>query len=183
INYGFYKTSYGAKQDQVNAIALCTGDVNVASCRQCIYRSTFVLQKRCPNQKEAVIWYDNCMLRYSNRYFFGNMEFGPWFWMYNLKKVPNPGAFTRAVRSLLNTLILKAASGSSRLKYATGFTTRSSPNIYALVQCSPDLSKHGCITCLNNSIALLSKCCTGKQGGRFVAPNCNFRYETGRFYG
>lgn len=111
----FTKPLTEQSKDQVNAIALCRGDVNVASCRQCIYRSTFVLQKRCPNQKEAVIWYDNCMLRYSNRYFFGNMEFGPWFWMYNLKKVPNPGAFTRAVRSLLNTLIFKAASGSSCL--------------------------------------------------------------------
>lgn len=185
INYGFYKASYGAKRDQVNAIALCRGDVHVASCRQCIYRSASVLQKRCPNLKEAVIWHDNCMLRYSNRYFFGNMEFGPWFWMFNPTKVPNPGAFTRTLRSLLNRLIFKAASGSSLLKYATGSiaTRRNPPNIYALVQCSPDLSKQGCITCLNKATALLPNCCAGKQGGRVIAPSCNFRYEIGRFYG
>ncbi|KAL9456251.1 hypothetical protein AB3S75_005468 [Citrus x aurantiifolia] len=183
INCGFYTASYGRNNDQVNAMALCRGDVNPNSCRSCIKTSAVELRKHCPNQKEAVIWYDYCMLRYSNRYFFGNMEFGPWFWMYNLHNVSDATTFNRDVATLLNILKNKAASGDNCRKFATGnATTTNSLTIYELVQCTPDLEKQQCIDCLNNATALLPKCCDGRQGGRVIAPSCNFRYEIGRFY-
>lgn len=112
------------------------------------------------------------------------MEFGPLFWMYSEKKVSQAQAkyFNQVLRTLLNNLKVKAAYGGSGLKFATG-TTRNSPKIYALAQCTPDLSKKQCTECLTNATALLPQCCDGKAGGRVVAPSCNFRYETaGRFY-
>ncbi|KAJ4703264.1 Cysteine-rich receptor-kinase-like protein [Melia azedarach] len=191
INSGFYRVSFGRNRDQVNAVSLCRGDVKPNVCRSCISRATFELQKRCPIQKEAVIWYDNCMLRYAYRYIFGNMEFEPYFWMNNMQTVSNANAFTRVLSILLNGLKNKAASGSLRLKYATGsLTVSNAQTIYALVQCTPDLSKQQCINCINQATSLLPKCCITKQGrglvaeqgGRVIAPSCNFRYETNRFY-
>ncbi|KAJ4703259.1 Cysteine-rich receptor-kinase-like protein [Melia azedarach] len=191
INSGFYRASFGRNRDQVNAMALCRGDVKPNVCRSCISRATFKLQKNCPIQKEAVIWYDNCMLRYSDRYFFGNLEFGPYFWMYNTKTVTNANAFTRVLGSLLNRLKNQAASGSLRRKFATGsLTVPKAQTIFALVQCTPDLSKQQCINCINQATSLLPKCCitkqgrglVAKQGGRVIAPSCNFRYEINRFY-
>lgn len=183
LDTGFFNVSYGQNLDKVNAMGLCRGDVKPDSCRSCIATSTLELPKRCPNQKEAIIWYDNCMLRYSNRFFFGKMEFGPWFWMYNLKNVSDASTFNQAVKSLLDSLKNKAASGD---KFATGNANTpagaGSRTIYALVQCTPDLSEQQCIDCLNNATKLLPKCCDGRQGGRVIAPSCNFRYEINRFY-
>ncbi|KAL5774744.1 hypothetical protein ACOSP7_012301 [Xanthoceras sorbifolium] len=71
INYGFYNFSAGQNSDKVNAIALCRGDVNQDACRSCINDSISELTQICPNQKEAIRWYDYCMLSYSNRTIFG----------------------------------------------------------------------------------------------------------------
>lgn len=183
IDTGFFNISYGQNLDKVNAMGLCRGDVKPASCRSCIATATVELPKRCPNEKEAIIWYDNCMLRYSNRFFFGNMEFGPWFSMYNLNNASDASTFNQAVKSLLDSLKIKAAPGD---KFATGNANTSagagSQTIYALVQCTPDLSEQQCIDCLNNATELLPKCCDGRLGGRVIAPSCNFRYEIDRFY-
>lgn len=184
IHYGFYTASYGQNPDIVRGMALCRGDVKPDICRSCIHNSSLELPKLCPNQKEAVMWYDYCMLRYSNRYIFGSMEFGPYFWMYDVRaNVSNWNEFSKVLGTLLDRLKKIAASGGSHRKFATGIkTTPSSQTIYALVQCTPDLSKQQCIDCLSNATALIPKCCVGKQGGRVIAPSCNFRYENDSFY-
>ncbi|KAJ0024957.1 hypothetical protein Pint_07108 [Pistacia integerrima] len=70
----------------------------------------------------------------------------------------------------------KAASGGCHRKFARGNrTTPSCQTIYALVQCTPDLSEQQCIDCLNNATALIPTACAGKQGCRVIAPSCNFR--------
>ncbi|XP_031260607.1 cysteine-rich repeat secretory protein 38-like isoform X1 [Pistacia vera] len=178
INYGFYIASSGQDPDIVRGMALCRGDVKPDICRGCINDSSLELSKLCPNQKEAVIWYDYCMLRYSNRYIFGSMEFGPYFWVYNTNNVSNWCQFNNVSRTLLDRLIKKAASGGCHRKFARGNrTTPSCQTIYALVQCTPDLSEQQCIDCLNNATALIPTACAGKQGCRVIAPSCNFRYE------
>ncbi|PIA64881.1 hypothetical protein AQUCO_00100392v1 [Aquilegia coerulea] len=47
----------------------------------------------------------------------------------------------------------------------------------------PDLSRQNCSDCLNRTRVVLPECCSGKIGGRVLYPSCNFRYETGIFYG
>ncbi|KAJ0026251.1 hypothetical protein Pint_06830 [Pistacia integerrima] len=164
-------------------MALCRGDVKPDTCRSCIQNSSLQLTTSCPTQKEAVVWFDDCMLRYSNRSFFGNMEFGPYVWMYNLNNVSEVGQFREVLGELLNNLTKKAASGGPLRKFATGnSTTQGSPSIYALMQCTPDLSEQECVECLNNVTSLIPQCCDGRQGGRVIAPSCNFRYEKDIFY-
>ncbi|KAJ0024958.1 hypothetical protein Pint_07109 [Pistacia integerrima] len=183
IDYGFYNASYGRNTDKVNAMALCRGDVKPDICHSCIKNSSLQLTKRCPNQKEAVVWYDDCMLRYSNRSLFGNMEYTPYAWMYNVNNVSEVSQFREVLGKLLNNLTKKAASGGPLRKFATGnSTTPSSQSIYALMQCTPDLSEQECVDCLNNATSLIPQCCDGRQGGRVIAPSCNFRYEKGIFY-
>jgi hypothetical protein len=86
-DYGFYTGSFGENIDKAYAISLCRGDKKPETCRSCIKNSSQVLSQLCPNQKEAYIWYDDCMLRYANHTIFNSMEFGPYFWMYNLVNV------------------------------------------------------------------------------------------------
>ena len=74
---GFYNASVGRDSDRVNVLVLCRGDVQPDICRSCVNDSIKGLRKLCPNQKEAVEWYDECMLRYSNDSILNNLVTDP----------------------------------------------------------------------------------------------------------
>ncbi|KAM1245711.1 hypothetical protein ACFX15_036239 [Malus domestica] len=71
--YGFYNASYrlNSSNEHIYAIGLCRGDVQAEDCSSCLNNSIYAVPQLCPNQKEAIGWYDNCMLRYSNRSIYG----------------------------------------------------------------------------------------------------------------
>ena len=184
IDYGFYNSSYGQNPDEVYAIGLCRGDAKPDVCRSCLNDATKLLTQLCPNQKEAIGWYDYCMLRYSLRNIFGIMENSPSFYMWNYNNVSaNLDKFNQDLRTLLDGLRVQAVAGGSLRKFAEANAT--APNfqtLYALVQCTPDLSQQDCSDCLTGAFGDIPSCCDGKQGGRVVRPSCNFRYEVYRFY-
>nr|QMS43708.1 protein kinase [Betula platyphylla] len=184
IDYGFYNSSYGQNSDKVYAIGLCRGDVNLDDCRGCLNNATSLLKQLCPNQKEAIGWYDECMLRYSNRSILGVEETSPSFVMWNTNNVSaNYDQFKDDLRTLLENLRSQAVAGGSLRKFAAGNAT--APNfqtLYALVQCTPDLSELECQNCLDGTIRGIPQCCDGKQGGRVVTPSCNMRFEVYQFY-
>ncbi|GLT29504.1 hypothetical protein SLA2020_043670 [Shorea laevis] len=180
---GFYNVSYGQNNNKVNAIALCRGDIGAEICRSCITNSTKELKKECPTQKAAIVWHDECMLRYSNRSIFGKMRTEPQICMANPDNASNTNQFYQVVTTLLDDLKSRAASGGTRRKFAIGKGNVShSETVYALVQCTPDLSKAECSNCLSNVTALIPQCSQGRKGGRILTPSCNFRYEQYLFY-
>ncbi|GLU23220.1 hypothetical protein SLE2022_392430 [Rubroshorea leprosula] len=181
-DYGFYNISFGQNSDQVNAIALCRGDVIPFDCINCIKDAAAGLKSLCPNQKAAIQSYVNCMLRYSDRSIYGILESSFNFhYKWNGYKAKNITAFNYTLNNLLDSLISRAASGDSHRKFATGtVAVPDSLPIYALVQCTPDLSQQQCTSCL--SIGKIKVCCEGGLGGRAVGPNCNLRFETYSFY-
>ncbi|KAL4288961.1 hypothetical protein AHAS_Ahas19G0338500 [Arachis hypogaea] len=184
IDYGFYNFSYGKDNDRVNAIGLCRGDVKQNDCLSCLNDSRVLLTSLCPNQKEAIGWYDKCMLRYSNQSsIFNRMETYPSFFMRNSGNATDVDEFNKVLDTLLNDLISNASSGNSKRKFAAssakgpGFQT-----VYGLVQCTPDLSQQDCYACLIQAITGIPQCCDSKKGGRILEPSCNFRYEIYPFY-
>lgn len=52
-------------------------------------------------------------------------------------------------------------------------------SLYGLVQCTPDLTRQDCLSCLQQGINQLP---TDKIGGQFLAPSCSSRYELYPFY-
>ncbi|KAK3187703.1 hypothetical protein Dsin_027264 [Dipteronia sinensis] len=183
INYGFYNFSAGQDPNKVNTIALCRGDTDLNDCRSCINDSVSTLTTICPNQKEAIGWYDHCMLSYSNQTIFRTMDTGRRFYMWNTKNVTSVDQFNQVLWTLLEGLRSKAASGSSIRKFATGNATAPDFKIlYALVQCTPDLSRNECSDCLIRNTGDIPVCCDRKAGGRVVGPSCSLRFETYRFY-
>ncbi|KAM6585131.1 hypothetical protein CsatB_012133 [Cannabis sativa] len=185
--YGFYNLSYGKGSDQVYAVGLCRGDTTPDFCRSCLNNSTQVLKDICPNQKEVIGGYDSCLiLRYSNRSMLGIPETTPRFCLFNTENVSSSNVEEHFdnLSTLLNGLKSEAASGGSLRKYATG--NAKAPGfltIYALVQCTPDLSEQQCINCLNNVYEQIPTCCSGKVGCRVIVPSCSVRYEKDLFYG
>ncbi|GLT65398.1 hypothetical protein SLA2020_378340 [Shorea laevis] len=121
IDYGFYNYSAGENPDKVNAIALCRGDISTDKCRSCVNSTSYdLLHKECPNQNEAVRWPDECIVRYSNRDIFGVMEPQPAFTVYADQNASDVEGFNQVLRSLLDRLRNRAASGNSTRKFAAG---------------------------------------------------------------
>ncbi|KAG2712657.1 hypothetical protein I3760_04G136300 [Carya illinoinensis] len=190
VNYGFFNSSYGNNSDEVHAIGLCRGDYNSDDCRSCFNNAASVLKQNCPVQKEAILWYDYCIFRYSNRSIFGVSETGPTFfgpsfstWIVNNVSANYLDRFNDVLRTLLEGLRDEAAAGGSLRKYAVNNTIApQNMTLYALVQCTPDLPERECYSCLTEAFQNIPQCCSGKTAGRVVSPSCNFRFETYQFY-
>ncbi|XP_062161841.1 cysteine-rich repeat secretory protein 38-like [Alnus glutinosa] len=184
IDHGFFHSAYGQNSNPVFAIGLCRGDVNPNVCRGCLNNAASLLLERCPQQKEAIGWYDECMLRYSNRSIFSTMEEEPSKFLWNTMDITEPDRFRKLVEATLNDSVPRAANASSGdKKFAVkeaSFTELQT--LYSLVQCTPDISSSDCNMCLRRAMANLPMCCDGKQGGRVLYPSCNLRYETYQFY-
>ena len=167
---------------------LCRGDLAPVDCQTRVATAREVVQRNCPVEKVAVIWYDECMLRYSNTSYFGNMNTNPRAFLWNAQNITGPtDTFNQLVGNTMNAVVMDAVSataGAPKIKY---FATKEAnfsafQSLYSLAQCTPDISSIDCNMCLGEAVGLFPICCTGKQGGRVLSPSCNVRYETYQFY-
>uniref|UniRef100_A0A6N2NAY6 Protein kinase domain-containing protein n=1 Tax=Salix viminalis TaxID=40686 RepID=A0A6N2NAY6_SALVM len=92
----------------------------------------------------------------------------------------------QALQTLFARLQAKAASGNSLKKFASGNQSAGLETVYAIVQCTPDLSEGQCSGCLLELFRLIPNCCDGnvkgKIGVRLITPSCNLRWEIGKFF-
>ncbi|KAJ6366435.1 hypothetical protein OIU77_002922 [Salix suchowensis] len=173
---GFGKGSIGQYPDKTYGLALCRGDASISDCKTCVVEAGGEIRKLCPYNKAAIIWYDNCLLKYSNDGFFGQIDNRNKFYMWNVNAVSEPVTFNGKTKELLTQLANKVRA-TPKL-YATGeMKLGESTKLYGLVQCTRDLSSAVCKKCLDGIISELPSCCDGKEGGRVVSGSCNFRYE------
>ncbi|KAG5516579.1 hypothetical protein RHGRI_037333 [Rhododendron griersonianum] len=72
---GFYNFTAGSRPlDVAYGLFLCRGDISATACRHCIAYAAGDVVERCPRSKRAGIWYDECMLRYSNVSIFSTLD-------------------------------------------------------------------------------------------------------------
>jgi hypothetical protein len=154
------------------------------SCQTCVSTATKEIVEQCPVGKVAVIWYDECMLRYSNQSFFSTMDKAPTVSLYNTQNITEPDRFTELLGTAMNDIASRAPNApSGAKKFATKeakFTDLQT--LYNHVQCNPVLSTSECNRCLRIVIGTLPSCCNGKQGANVLNPSCNVRYEVYQFY-
>ncbi|GJZ39602.1 cysteine-rich receptor-like protein kinase 26 [Tanacetum coccineum] len=181
--FGFYNLSTGQGIDSVYSVALCRGDINQDVCLRCLKDIIVDIQKACPKSIYASAFADYCSLRYNNDTLLGNNTID----MYNMKfdeqNSTNVAMFNQALSSLLDKLKADVSTGGSLRKFASGNT--SGPHfttIYALMQCTPELSKQECSACLDKIIIRIPRFMPGKVGGRVLAPMCNLRYDFTLFF-
>ncbi|KAF8029073.1 hypothetical protein BT93_E1676 [Corymbia citriodora subsp. variegata] len=186
--HGFYNTTEGEDPDKVYGLFLCRGDVSTYLCQSCILLATGTIMERCLGQKEAIIWYDECLVRYSNRSFFSIMETAPVKFLVNpmnvsatfnwiVKQTFDSEDFATEVMDLARNVMDLAISSESL--YATkNVSVSSSVILHELAQCTLDISKSDCKICLLFAINEYPKALTFKKGGaRIFQPSCNVRYE------
>ncbi|KAK4590138.1 hypothetical protein RGQ29_020620 [Quercus rubra] len=181
VENGFYPNSMGQDPDKVYAIGFCRKDIKQDDCLDCLKNASRVLPQNCPNRKEAIGWYDYCMIRFSDRSIFGIMEVNPSMFMWNTGSVSDQDGYKRQLQTLFESMRSEAASGDI-FKFAA--RTSLAPDLgrlYVLVQCTPDLSQKNCSDCLTAVYGNIPPV-VGSKGGRTYAPSCNYRFETYSFF-
>ncbi|XP_056171970.1 cysteine-rich receptor-like protein kinase 10 isoform X2 [Syzygium oleosum] len=178
---GFANATAGKDpSDRAYGLFLCRGDVGTATCRECVATGTEDILRRCPDRRSSVIWYDECMLRYSDESVYSVMETVPIYMMPDAGDIAEPDRFVKLLGEAMNDVAGRASGSESGKKFAVveaSFT--SSQKLYALAQCTSDLKGSDCNTCLRAVIASLPQ---GKQGGGSFTPTCGVRFELYPFY-
>ncbi|CAB4319785.1 unnamed protein product [Prunus armeniaca] len=166
---GFYNATVGTAY----GLFLCRRDVSARICEECVANATSEALLRCPDNQQAVVWYDHCMLRYSNQPFYSEAATSPY--------VAEPAELNDVLVTTLENLVPKAAKATD--KFATEKATFTADlilyTVYSLGQCTQDLSAADCIACLREGATQLVM---SKQGGRVLYPSCNVRFEMYPFY-
>ncbi|XP_048132923.1 putative cysteine-rich receptor-like protein kinase 30 [Rhodamnia argentea] len=186
-NGGFYSGKVGKGSDVVYVLGFCRGDSSNDTCFKCISSAAEDLMTKCPNQKAAFFWGTGdrpCIIRYSDGPMYGVKQTFPKLMVYNTGHIQmDQDEFDRIWRNLTEDLAVRASMGTSELKFAAGRT--SLPNfqtMFALLQCSPDLSPIDCHSCLWECINDYQGCCHGYQGGVVYKPSCIFRWDLYPFF-
>ncbi|XP_026425318.1 putative receptor-like protein kinase At4g00960 [Papaver somniferum] len=185
IQNRYYNATVGQSPDTVYGSIQCRGDVTLDACQNCVQMITQVNKEfdNCPNSKQAIVWYDTCMLRYSDQDYFTIMLEGPRYYLVNRNNVPNPSQFKPILNDLLTGLFGEAGSSGFYTNFATAdkdITNRT--KLYGLVQCTADIPSSSCSRCLFRAMDVLPGCCDGKEGARVIGPSCMLRYELYSFY-
>ncbi|KAL2324341.1 hypothetical protein Fmac_023399 [Flemingia macrophylla] len=68
----------------------------------------------CSFSKQAVIWYDECMVRYSNRSFFSTVDTIPSVGLHNTANISNQASFMRLLFDTINQTAGKTAIGAKK---------------------------------------------------------------------
>ncbi|KHN35406.1 cysteine-rich repeat secretory protein 38-like [Glycine soja] len=108
----------------------CHSDVVGYFCQLCVSTAAREVRLRCPNRISAVVWYDSCILRYSNESFFGKAQTYPtWHHIFGTKNISNMEEIQKG-EDFVRSLIRKATVETNQLYYMEGFNVSSSQRRY-----------------------------------------------------
>ncbi|XP_044950579.1 cysteine-rich receptor-like protein kinase 6 [Hordeum vulgare subsp. vulgare] len=184
---GLFATAQaGAAPEKVWALALCRGDASASYCFSCIDQAFQDLISSC-DYKDATIYFDSCVLTYSNIHFRAadDAKYSPTYSIRNLANATADSAgFQRLVAALVNATAGSAAFNSSARLYASGQADfdKELPHVYSWAQCTPDMSPDRCWRCLVRLMRELPTYFTDGIGARVLGIRCSLRYETQPFF-
>ncbi|KAI9124119.1 hypothetical protein K1719_005419 [Acacia pycnantha] len=184
-NNGFYRTNVGNKSNTVYSLFMCRGDIPAELCRECVNEGIKQLNTWCSSSKEAIIWVDMCMLRYSNRSFFATVDTQPIYTKSGADMLQNQReSCNRLLTKTLNDLVAETPKSVHVKNFATKkeLSITEFKTMYTLAQCTPNLSSLDCEKCLQGALDHIKSCCLGKKGGQAMNPSCNLRFELYLFY-
>uniref|UniRef100_A0A0E0C1H5 Protein kinase domain-containing protein n=1 Tax=Oryza meridionalis TaxID=40149 RepID=A0A0E0C1H5_9ORYZ len=187
---GFATKRVGIAPDEVYGLVLCRGDHIGPDCtRELAAAFQEVTSALCPSSKDATVYYDKYMLRFSSDDFLATLSNEPEWVAENTNSVKGgeaAGLLAERVMVLMVKMASYAANSSSR--YATGEVsvgTQGVEKVYGLVQCTPDLTGEQCLSCVGNigtKMPTWSVIITGQVGAMVVGLRCKAHYEADLFF-
>ncbi|KAJ1431383.1 Serine/threonine-protein kinase, active site [Sesbania bispinosa] len=172
--------------NNVYGLFMCRGDLPSPLCGKCVQNATNRVSSECRLFREGIIWYSHCMLRYSYRNFFSKVDTSVVYYNLNItsKSIPKEEQdyFIVTLAKTLDKAAIQA--GDSDRRYGTKSTKLNDvQTLYALGQCTQDLSINDCKGCLGEVIGTaIPWSRLGSVGGRVMYPSCNLRFELFQFY-
>ncbi|CAO2192414.1 unnamed protein product [Urochloa humidicola] len=167
----------GTAPDMVYALALCRGDINASACNGCVTAGFQDAQRLCPFSKDATVYYDSCLLRFSDANFLATADNADVLLLMNTQNFTESADSMRLMLyTLLNNTAQYAASSSRRFT-TSRLDISSLPTLYCLVQCTPDLTAGECAACVQDFPQLTLQYLDGRQGGRVLGVRCNMRAQ------
>lgn len=179
-NNGYYKAEVGASGfDKVYGLIQCRGDVSASDCRNCTRESFRPGPENCGGSRSVTIWQKWCFLRYSNESFYGQWQRNRNAIISNDSIPDDPSVATKGLTMM--TGLAKAAS-EEKLMFATSeIDDGNGGKRYGLAQCSRDLGKSDCESCL---AYLLNGTDTtvGRRSWDIYGVGCFMLYDHSQFY-
>ncbi|KAG2276168.1 hypothetical protein Bca52824_058723 [Brassica carinata] len=195
-NGGFYNASLGKSPNSVHALVLCKRGYEQQDCISCVEKVTQEIQTGCPNRMDSFKWdnddgdHVNCLVRSSNHSTFKNFQLVPAVIYPNaltIEPSKDMTLFRQQWEATVNRTIEDAAEAetSSMLKYYSAVEAEFTefPNVYMLMQCTPDITSRECKICLEKCATYFKKQFWGRQGGEVSRPSCVFRWDLYAFHG
>ncbi|KAG5384208.1 hypothetical protein IGI04_035678 [Brassica rapa subsp. trilocularis] len=171
----FYNGLIGQEPNRVYARGMCIPGSTLEDCSDCIKTASDGLMESCPNQTEAYWWRGEptlCLVHYSNKSISSSANLDPRVTLTNTGDLTsNLTEFTKIWEDLLVRMIDVASTPKSTPSSSNNYYTANSAvletfqDIYALMQCTPDLSSGDCEYCLRQSARDYQSCCGQKRGG------------------
>ncbi|KAI4323649.1 hypothetical protein L6164_023237 [Bauhinia variegata] len=165
--------SVGSITGAVYSGYLCRDDFGPIFCHYCVYNARKKILRLCPNTTtSAIIWHEDCILRYSNEIFYGIVRATPFWYVYSV----NPTVDSRKVKNVDDFTELLVANATmdnrSRTLYAADeFSVNDEEKWYGLVQCSGDINSSSCSNCLESLLNTRPEP-KDRLGMMLLAPNC-----------
>ncbi|XP_010553515.1 PREDICTED: cysteine-rich repeat secretory protein 4-like [Tarenaya hassleriana] len=174
----------GLNPNMVRGMFLCRGDISQTTCQDCVTTANLQIVRNCTSSddEEAFIFYEECMVRYSDWSFFSVNEDRPYILRYAVTSAPDTVSFGLRLSEKMNELIGKVSNGSPTPYFVKdrerviGF--EGSYYMDSIVQCSPDLDQMNCTVCLRLAFQEMSGYCSQCQWAQIFTPKCLLRFET-----
>ncbi|KAI3987163.1 hypothetical protein MKX01_031647 [Papaver californicum] len=179
---GFFNTSVGTNPNNtVYGLVQCQGDISMDSCKSCLNSSSVVVIQKCTNHIDVDVRLDKCLLRYSNTRFFGEVDKSLLVAIRYPRNANNLDVFNPQLDNLMNDLMSDASLVSSKFDVGS-FNYNDFSKIYGMVQCTRDLSRDSCTSCLQDMISSIPIYLNGSRGGHIMTQSCFIRYDDNIFY-
>ncbi|TVU42772.1 hypothetical protein EJB05_09193, partial [Eragrostis curvula] len=179
-NDGFFNISHGNHPDEVFGLAMCYADYSWEKCLFCLEHAAAWVGTGCPFSWRASVNYDMCLLRYSDKPFFGGLDPTLTAVVRSCTNATDAASLNEARLKLIIGLSGDAARSPRRFAYGKRSYVDShgeSLVMYALAQCRGDLEDGECNGCLNMVREELEKQIPFDTAGYLLGYSCYVRYN------
>ncbi|KAL3742070.1 hypothetical protein ACJRO7_017535 [Eucalyptus globulus] len=177
-----FALSEASSSEAVCGSFMCRGDVSKKECANCVKNARLEITQLCRMTKVSFMWYDQCMLRYSDTNFTRKVELEPRLVGYNEENIDQSDEFLKLLNETTDHAAREAAQHPPRMYGHRDAKFNQEKTLYTFAQCMPYLSNNDCSECLHNATSSLLSVREGKIGGRVLLPSCFVRFEIYPFY-
>ncbi|KAJ3691056.1 hypothetical protein LUZ61_020220 [Rhynchospora tenuis] len=174
--------STAAVNNSLFGLSLCRGDVNSSTCQLCLEKVTQDVKAACSYSKDAIMWFNYCYVRFSEKQFLQSTDNSPSSGDDDDMKLTldedGRRDFKRIAKHLVNVTVAVACSSKNRFASRQSIFRLDYPALYALAQCTPDLSGNDCNICLQGLLTdMATDFSEATRGSAHLGVRCILMYH------